>query len=428
MVSRVTPSSPAPLSPGGAGHTGDLRRLRETFAPAGRSSGIDAARGLALFGMMATHVVAFLGPDGLPTWATVFAGRASALFAILAGVSVVLATRRVLDAPDGRGWARAAAGLVARGIVIALVGLALELFTASIAVILVNYGVMFVLAAAFLRCPTWLLGLLAPAWLVGTPFLSHAIRAATDATPEYTVPGFSMLATPGTFAEAILLTGYYPVIVWFGYLLVGMLLARLAAGRTWTPVTGLLLVCGGGALAAFCHAASTLLLTWKGLAVLEVLTNRYPPYAQGSLEAALVTGSYGTTPTDSWWWLAIAGPHSGTPLDLLSTTGLAIAVLGLCIAADAALKDRTWALAPLSAPGSMPLSIYCGHVVAVEITKVTLPQTPAGDFGEFVLHVVLAVVFAIGWKLFVGARGPLEWPVTLATKGVHRALGARMER
>ena len=43
---------------------------------------------------------------------------------------------------------------------------------------------------------------------------------------------------------------------------------------------------------------------------------------------------YGTTPTDAWGWLLVAAPHTGTPLDLIGTTGSAMAVLGLCLLLD----------------------------------------------------------------------------------------------
>src|SRR6478672_13564809 len=61
----------------------------------GRLRGIDAARGLALLGMMATHVLPTFGSDAqlTPTWVgLVFSGRAAALFAVLAGVGLALST------------------------------------------------------------------------------------------------------------------------------------------------------------------------------------------------------------------------------------------------------------------------------------------------------------------------------------------------
>ena len=79
----------------------------------GRLVGLDVARCLALLGMVATHVLDARTPDGeLATAQWLAGGRASALFAVLAGVSLALMTR---DAPGrcscgGRGCGATLAG------------------------------------------------------------------------------------------------------------------------------------------------------------------------------------------------------------------------------------------------------------------------------------------------------------------------------
>ena len=66
-----------------------------TGARVDRLVGVDVARCLALLGMVATHVLAERDPDGSLTTAQWLAGgRASALFAVLAGVSLALMTGR----------------------------------------------------------------------------------------------------------------------------------------------------------------------------------------------------------------------------------------------------------------------------------------------------------------------------------------------
>lgn len=393
--------------------------ILDRLSPVGRIPGIDTARGLALFGMMATHVVPLVA-GAAPSWAAVFAGRASALFALLAGFSVVLATRRVLEVPGPRGWAAAAGGLLVRGALIGVLGLVLGLLTSHIAVILVNYGVMFVLATVLLRAPTWFLGALAPVWFLVTPVVSHALRAEFSLVPGYGIPSALDLVRPVHLAQEILLTGYYPVLTWFGYLVAGMFLARLPWDRTLTRV---LVLCFGGALALFAKATSHIVLGLGGSAELRRLTSMYPPYSRGSLEEAMEIGSYGVTPTDSWWWLTISGPHSGTPFDLLHTAGLAAAVVAACALVCSALGAREWVLAPLDAPGSMPLSVYCGHVVLVEITALL----PLSDGTEYTVHVLVCMLGALAWKLGVNRRGALEWPLSLTVRGVqHRILGEKM--
>ncbi|BAS08300.1 hypothetical protein AHiyo4_17220 [Arthrobacter sp. Hiyo4] len=65
-------------------------RVPRTSQAVGRLRGIDAARGLALLGMMATHLLPTFeaNADLTPTWiGLTFSGRAAALFAVLAGVA-----------------------------------------------------------------------------------------------------------------------------------------------------------------------------------------------------------------------------------------------------------------------------------------------------------------------------------------------------
>lgn len=393
----------------------DASTVARRLAPAERNLGIDTARGLALFGMMVTHILTFVSAEGTFTPAVWFAGRSSALFAVLAGFSVVLSTQRVLTRPGVRPWAAASAGLVLRGLLISIIGLLLGMVSSSIAVILVFYGVMFALAPLFLRLPTLALGLLAPLWLALAPVLSMALRRGLELSTNYIVPTPGDLLTPRYLVSDLLLTGYYPVLPWMGYLLLGMFLARLDWRSARTAGTAALLGLGTALLA---KAASSLLLTAGGRAALEASVGPVPDPEPGSLEYALQVGSYGVTPTDTWWWLTIAGPHSATPFDLFHTSGVAVAVLGLCALAAILLGRRSWLLAPLSAPGSMPLTIYTGHIVFLEISRLA----QIGGLTELVVHVGLAVLFALAWRGLVSPRGPLEWPLSSAVRAVQRGI------
>ena len=196
---------------------------------AGRSDrvlGIDLARGLALFGMMATHILPRIDEAGALTVVGHLQGRASALFAVLAGISIILSTRTVLRVPGARAWSAAAAGLVVRGALIAVIGLFLGELPSGIAIILVNYGALFILAPLFLRFPTWLLGATAWAWFLLAPLVSHAVRTGRVGDTDLVMPAFTSLAAPDMWI-GLVLTGYYPLLQWLGYIVLGMWLARL---------------------------------------------------------------------------------------------------------------------------------------------------------------------------------------------------------
>jgi hypothetical protein len=115
------------------------------------------------------------------------------------------------------------------------------------------------------------------------------------------------------------------------------------------------LLLGGTALAAVGAAASAVLL--------GPLDGRAEIAARASAEQvrALDQGHsmFGTTPTETWWWLAVDAPHSSTPPDLVHTTGAALALLGALLLAE---RYAGRLLLPLAAAGSMTLTLYTVHV------------------------------------------------------------------
>ena len=73
------------------------------IVPAGRVVGLDAARALALLGMMATHILVGVDADGVTLPQQIAGGRASALFAVLAEVSLALMTGGTTPREDAAG-------------------------------------------------------------------------------------------------------------------------------------------------------------------------------------------------------------------------------------------------------------------------------------------------------------------------------------
>lgn len=364
----------------------------------GRLTGVDAARGLALLGMVATHVLPPTGPDGEVTWPfLLLSGRASALFAVLAGVGLALSTGR--EQPR-RGAALSAArrGVLARAGVVAAVGLTLGLVPGTIAVILVNYGLLFAVAALFLGLRARALVPLAALWLLASPVLAHLLRPLLPPGPG-PVPSWLSLLFPLRSAGELVLTGYYPVLPWTGYLLAGMAVGRLGLGRA-RVAAGLVAV--GAVLAlASALASDALVRAGGGVPALVAATPRSSAVPPWQVEEALQHGLYGTTPTASWLWLAVRAPHSGTPFDLVHTTGTALLVLGACLLL-ARTRLGAVALVPLAAPGAMTLSLYSLHVVSAPGLEAVLAPVA-------VWAVTAAGAVAVGLLVRrLGVRGPLE--------------------
>jgi uncharacterized membrane protein len=378
-----------------------------------RLVGVDVARCLALLGMVATHVLDERDPDGSLTAAQWLAGgRASALFAVLAGVSLALMTGRRTPA-RGRERARRSAGLAVRAVLIALLGLALGGLEHGIAVILTYYGVLFLLGLPFLGLRTRPLLVLAAVWVVLGPVVSQLVRPHLPAR-RVGSPSFEQLADPGRLLSELLFTGYYPVVPWLAYVLLGLALGRsdLTSRRVqaWLVGAGLAAAVGATALSRWLTTrepvAEELLAGDQGLSI-EDLIDR------------ISRGLFGQTPVDgAWEWLLVVAPHSSTPFDLAQTMGSAAFVLGCCLGV-VGLAGRLGgrALAVFFGAGTMTLTLYTLHVLMR-----TERFWPAEETQSFRWHVL--VLLAIG-AVFAAARrrGPLEWVVARVSAVATRSRG-----
>ena len=346
-----------------------------------RLQGVDAARGVALLGMVAVHVLPAQDPDGTPSLTEhVASGRSAATFAVLAGVGLALSAPRA-------GWGpRRRLALVLRAVLVGAVGLALGALDSGVAVILASYAVLFVLVQPFLGWRPRRLLLLAVALALLVPVASQAGRDRLPARDTGN-PELDRLADPGQLVADLVVTGYYPAAAWVSYLLLGLAVGRLDLRRQSAAVR---IACAGAVLALLSAAGSAVLLgPAGGEAALVAATG-------GTVE--LDRGFFGNVPTGSWWWLAVDAPHTTTPLDLLGTAGAALVVLGVALL----LVPRAGLLlSPLSAAGSMPLSLYTAHVVLLGLTE---PQDPER---YYVVQVLVGLAAAVVWRRLLG-RGPLE--------------------
>lgn len=372
----------------------------------GRVVGLDVARALALVGMMATHILPDLDLDGVTLSHQLASGRASALFAVLAGVSIALMSGRTVP-QRGRELAATSAGLAVRALLIAVIGLLLGEVESGIAVILAYYGVLFLLAIPFLGLRAPALAALAAIWVVAAPVVSHLLRPHLPPA-SYDVPTFSSLRDPWQLLTELTFTGYYPAVPWLAYALVGMALGRMALA-SWRTTVAVGLVGAGTALASW--AVSEMLLDRAGArgTLAETFTG---PGDQGAIALTLDRGLYGTTPTGSWWWLTVTTPHTGTPFDLAHTIGTSLLVIAVSVALGR-LAPRLMAV--VFGAGAMTLTLYTAHVVAR-----SEGLWDGHDLGTFVGQVVAVLLIGAAYRL-ARQRGPLETAVGSVQSAVRRA-------
>lgn len=377
--------------------------IRRPDRSSGRLVGVDLARAVALLGMMATHVLeGHTAAGDLTTVQWLAGGRASALFAVLAGASLALVTGGTTP-QRGSDLGRSAAGIAARALLIALIGLALGGLETGLAIILTYYGVLFLLGLPFLGLRAVPLAVLAGSWLVAGPVVSHLVRPELPGR-AYTSPDFASLREPGPLLADLLLTGFYPAVPWLAYLLAGMALGRTDL-RGWR--TPLRLAGWGAGLAVMATVGSRLCTADQGVRG-ALFPNRTLTHEQAL--RILENSLHGSPPTNgAWQWLLVVSPHSATPFDLAQTIGASLVVLGLALAlVHAVPRKGQVAIAVAAGAGAIPLTAYTLHVLMR--TDAVWPAERPETFGWHVLVVLgLGAAFALA-----GRRGPLEvlvgWP------------------
>ncbi|AEQ52446.1 DUF418 domain-containing protein [Pelagibacterium halotolerans] len=331
-----------------------------------RIGGIDAARALAVLGMLMVHV----GPRDRTNFAEVLYnlphGRASILFAFIAGIGMSLLSAR----PGQLGVARYR--LIWMALVLLPLGLSLQMLDHGIAVILHHYAVFYVFGVLVIGLPSRLLGVLAALTTVCGPLAYFAISAQwPDFVWRETVVAGDR---PIEIVDGLLLTGPYPLLTWSPALLWGMWVGRLDL-RSDPSQLRLLLI--GSAV-----AVSSAIVAAIGLQILG------PPDELAD-----------------WRQLLSDAPHSQMPLWVTGSIGAASAVTGAML-----IIVQRWPrlCGPLVALGQLAFSFYVAHLVALHFFKDIVRRESVGEAMVSVIVVmILAGFFAVIWRRHF-ERGPLE--------------------
>lgn len=335
-----------------------------------RLVGVDVARAAAIVGMVMVHFWSPPPDSAVGAWETVYSltrGRASILFAVLAAVGVVLASRTTPRGQLGH-------ALLGRCLVLVPLGLALQVLHDEGNVILQFYAVYLALAWLALWLPPRVALLGGLAWILLGPVVYLLVATAE---PAWVDAPAGQLGDPWwLLVRDVLLTGAYPAVTWGGPLLLGIWLGRQ---DLWSAAVRWRMVWGGAGLAMLCWGLSR------------------------TLERTLEARSTGSL----WEQLVLDDPHSQMPLWLLGATATAAAALGVCLLAADALPPAV--VHPLDAFGRLALTAYVLHLllVACATDLVVHPDVR----GASIAVLAFAVAMALGATLWLRAfdRGPLEW-------------------
>lgn len=376
-----------------------------------RVVGVDAARGLALTGMVAIHVMPGVSADGGPTFVwTVGAGIAAALFSFLAGVSLALSTGGSKPV-RGRALNGARIGTAVRAAILILLGLLLALADPPVAIILAYYGVMFLLAIPLLGAGPGTLFALAAAFAVFGSTLLHFIAGSLPDLDGFDPSLGSLLTQPDATLSAVFANGSYPALAWMAFICAGMAVGRLDLS---VQDTQLRLMVGGLTTALATWAVSTVVVDVLG--GYDRILAGTPGLSDDQLVQALVWGpdDVGGPQIASDWWLFALSPYSETPLEMLHVLGWAVFAFGTMLLIGSRFG---WLVTPLALVGTMTLTLYCAHLLLLAATG-RLDSVP--HIWYFWLQIGVALLFVVLWRnILERTQGPLEWVTTTSAKGVR---------
>ncbi|MFJ9801044.1 DUF418 domain-containing protein [Streptomyces wuyuanensis] len=385
---------------------------------------MDAARAVAVFAMFAAHIGPPARPEGAGHLLVALDGRAPAVFTLIAGLSLSLSRGGTRPRPAARGARR---GTLVRCAVLAALGLALAELRSGIAVILAFFAVYFLAAEPLARLRTRSLLVAAAVSPVLGPVLSYVLGPyfGHRVSGRGRYPGFDAVTSwPGLrdALDTLLLSGAYPWLTYFPYVVVGMALGRVVDLRR--PGTAVPLI-GWGALAALAgHGLSALALGPGGgrEMLLRAVADSHPLAlnAPDPVQAVLAAQA-GAIPSTSWAWLLVDGPYSQTPFETVANIGAGVLLLGLAVAAGRSGPLRPL-LRPLATVGTMGLSVYAVHVLARAELR---PQHGWVALGAFCL--VSLAACALWARVLRGralGRGPLEWALHVLVRAATSRRGA----
>ncbi|MEU7662906.1 DUF418 domain-containing protein [Streptomyces lincolnensis] len=381
-----------------------------TGAPGvGRLIGLDLARGLAVFGMYAVHVGPAPGQDGvIGSLMEPAQGRSSALFAVLAGFAVALITGRRTP-KTGLAGRQAVAKVIIRAVILIALGTALTLTGTPVVPILAFYGLFFLLVLPLYRLGARPLALIAAGWALVGPQLLYALKPLV---------GGRVFLSYGQADGPVSLffTGGYPALTWVPFVIAGMAVARCDLAATAVRIR---LALTGAALAVTGYGGSWLALRLVPGAA-EAVRKAEAGQGMSSVPSSVPSGSsapsvspdsigiFGDTPAG----MLASAPHSEATPSIVAATGVAILVITACLAAMDAFPRLRRLAGPVIAVGSMSLTAYVFHIVAIWLLsteKMTVP--PLYTLLGFIASIT---VLATLWSRFF-RRGPLEGLMGRAT-------------
>ncbi len=344
--------------------------------PAARVDGVDAARGLALIGMFIAHVSPVVASAEVTSLIELADERPRLLFALTAGMGLGFLTGAIRPITEGRGELRRQIAI--RAVILIILGLVIAIWLRPLVLIILDvYGVAFLLLLPLL-------------------FLPRGVTLGIGIVLLAVAPAFAELASRTEFITQMqesslglvadwFVSGAYPVFVWVAVMLIGLALVRYDLNSPRVV------------------AVAALIGAYAAAALLPV--------------AALMPGGNAAPPVDA---LGADAPVSAVTteavrlsIEAVGNVGVGVVIVAamlllLHFAVPAVRRVAGLLLSPITAMGSMPLSVYTLHLIVLSMSKRVEDRVVTDDSWELLIGLIVgSMLFAWLWRRYIG-RGPLE--------------------
>jgi uncharacterized protein len=348
-----------------------------------RIIGLDVARALAVIGMIIVNFKVVLGQDG-QTWvksfASIFDGKAAAMFVVLAGVGLALMTNSAIKNNDRHKLKIAKIRIAKRALFLFVLGL--SYITIWPADILHFYGIYMVIILMVLPFKERTILILGSAIIFFYPMLVIFLDYETGW--DFDTLDYLGFWTFEGFIRNLFFNGFHPVMPWTAFMLFGYWFGKQDLHNDKFIKKTFLV--------------STLIFI--SIQILSYLSISF--LAEGNQEAALeLTEILGTNPMPP------------LPFYMFNGISIAFAIISACILIARRFEDSI-IIGALHKTGQLALTFYVAHVIiGMGIIELVAPEKMGNYTVEFsvsyaLVFSLLCIVFAVIWRKYKKS-GPLEW-------------------
>jgi uncharacterized membrane protein YeiB len=349
-----------------------------------RIIGFDIARAFAIFGMVIVNfkiaMNAETGSEFLLVFASLFEGRSSALFVVLAGIGITFLTNKARKSHDTSLILIGRKTLLKRGVLLVFIGLAYTpIWPADI---LHFYGFYFIIAAFLFNINDR--NLLVVATLIMALFPTLMIFFNYENGWDWTTLTYQGFWTVDGMVRHIIFNGFHPVLPWCAFLLLGMWLGR--QNLTATIVRKKILI--------WC------LSIW-GITELTFF----------AIRAVFGNGEGIGLTVEEMEFLFSTSIIPPMPQYVISAGSLAVVIIICCLYLSERFSESKLAIW-LYKTGQLSLTLYVSHVIVgmgvLEAAGHLENQTIGFSLLSTLIFCIFGITLSVLWLKYF-KTGPLEW-------------------